>query len=271
MRFYRIMKLFLILIPICYLGILAALFFLQSQLLFHPTLLDKKTPLSFSSDFSENFLKLRSGEEINYLIFRLPNPKGVILYFHGNAGALNSWGEVAQELAAKTKHEVWIMDFPGFGKSTGELPKNEAVLFEMGRAFLEEIKSKSPGLEIIAYGRSIGTGIASQLAVNNHLNGLILETPYTDLKDLAHENFEWVPRFLLRYDLNNRRLEKAETSHILIVHGTADEVIPYHHGEQLSALLKAKAQFVTIPGGKHNNLSDFADYWLAIGAFLERK
>lgn len=249
----------------------AFLFFYQNRLIFYPSLLARDFKYNFNSKFTENFLKLKDGFEVNYLQFHVLDPKGVILYFHGNAGALDSWGHVASELAEKTGYEVWIVDYPGYGKSSGPTPRNETAFLEIGRSLLVQIRDSHPHLPVFLYGRSIGSGIAGRLAAEGHVQGLILETPYTSLRTLAREIVWWVPSFLVRFDLDNAVLAKAKLEKILILHGTLDAVIPYHHSVNLEAMLKGRAKLVTVEGGAHNDLAQYPLYWSEVTSFLAQQ
>jgi pimeloyl-ACP methyl ester carboxylesterase len=249
----------------------ALLFFFQNSLIFHPTLLARDFKFDFPSKFTENFLPLDSGGQVNYLQFQVSQPKGVILYFHGNAGALDSWGYVASELAEQTQHEVWILDYPGYGKSTGPIPVNEKSFIAIGQKLLELIHHAHPNLPVFLFGRSLGSGLAGRLAATGDVQGLILETPYASLRSLAREIVWWVPSFLVRFDLDNGILATGKMEKILIIHGTKDRVIPYHHSQRLSTLLQKKAKFVTIPEGQHNNLSEFPLYWQELKVFLTKQ
>lgn len=265
MRAVKILALFLLL----YAAFLVFLYFYQARLIFLPEPLSKDTKLSFPSDFSESFLTLGSGDTVHFLEFRASNPKRVVLYFHGNAGNLAGWGEIASELSQRTDSDVWIMDYPGFGKSSPALPRDEKILLEMGRALVERIRTTRPGLPLFLYGRSIGSGIASALARNVEVEGLILETPFTSLRELARTYYPFVPGFVLRFDLDNTRLTPQNAPQdLLIIHGTADEVIPYRFGERLAESLAGHTQFMTIEGGHHNDLPEFPEYWGRLHTFF---
>lgn len=263
-----------------YAVVLAFLYSAQEKMVFFPSALLPDQDFSFKGVvFFEEFLSLKSGENINYLVFPVENPRGVILYFHGNAGALDTWGYVAAELAYKTQREIWIMDYPGFGKSTGNLARNEKVLVQMGMEFVEKIRLQHPDLPLLLFGRSVGSGIAAGVAteiskkenLKNSLRGVILETPYTTLKSLAKGFYPFVPSFLINFDLDNTQLAKSDVNDVLLIHGTEDEVIPYSHSEYLLEALGSKAQLVSIEGGHHNDLSDHARYWTRLGTYFTDK
>ena len=109
-----------------------ALYFLQEKILFRPTVLNQTYVFKFSHPFEELFLKADDNAVINALHFKAEEPKGIILYFHGNKGSLKRWGEIAM-FFAKEQYDVVIMDYRSYGKSTGEL--KEEYLYNDGQLF----------------------------------------------------------------------------------------------------------------------------------------
>src|SRR5665213_853863 len=136
------------------------LFFFQEKIIFHPEVLaaDYKFPAG-----DERLLEI-GGQKIDTLLFSAPHSRGTILYFHGNAGSLRGWDSAAEELSRRTGWNVLIFDYPGFGKSSGNI-RSEKQLHEIA-AFLFSIISDS---HIVLYGRSIGTGLAVKLAQENRI------------------------------------------------------------------------------------------------------
>lgn len=249
---------------------LAYLYFMQERLVFFPEPLEAGAKLSFEAPHSEHFLERPGGRKVHYLLFSPPEAKVATIYFHGNGGNLARWGHVAAQYAIRTGHEVWIMDYPGYGKSTGPLPKNSDELLEMGRDFILMVRNARKDIPLLFYGRSIGTGIASKLAMTENADALVLEAPYTSLRALAKEIYPLVPGQLLRYHLDNTELaENTKRLPILIVHGTDDAVIPHSHGESLFKTLKTRAAFLSIPGGTHDDLTEREKYWRGFSDFLD--
>ncbi|HEX4923627.1 MAG TPA: alpha/beta fold hydrolase [Bdellovibrionales bacterium] len=248
---------------------LAYLYFMQERLVFFPEPLAQDAPLAFGAPHTELFLDLEGGKKLHYLIFSPPEAPAIIVYFHGNGGNLARWGEVAAELAVKSHHEVWIFDYPGYGKSTGPLPPDSDELIQVSREFVKHVKKSRPNYPIVMFGRSLGTGLATKLALTEGAAAVVLESPYTSLKDLAREIYPLVPTALLRYHLDNTELaENKRKMPILIVHGTEDTVIPHHHGENLFKMLKTKAAFLSVSGATHDNLNESDRYWRGLTDFL---
>lgn len=242
-----------------YLIIAAMLYFLQERLIFLPTKLPADYEFSFSEPFKEVFLKADDEALLNGIHFKLEDPKGVILYFHGNAGDLSRWGEITSYFTTKG-YEVIVMDYRTYGKSTGKL--SEAVLYTDAQLFYDYAKSKYPEDKIVVYGRSLGTGIASKIASSNNPSKLILETPYYSLEDVGRSRFPWLPvKLLSRYAIPSYEFVTRVKCPITIFHGTDDQVVPFESGKKLFETIRNEnKKMIVIEGGAHNNLSAFEAY-----------
>lgn len=243
-----------------------ALYFFQEKILFLPTTLEQDYQYQFDYPFEELFLNTDNDATINALHFKAENPKGVILYFHGNAGDLSRWGKITEYFAEKN-YDVLVMDYRTYGKSVGKL--SEDAMYKDAQYCYDYLLKHYSENEIILYGRSLGTGIASYLASKNRPKQLILETPYYSILDVAEHRFPVFPvKQLLKYRFPTfQYLPKVECP-VTIIHGTADSVVPYSSGKKLSELEK-EINFITIEGGGHNNLVEFEGYHKAIDNVLK--
>ncbi len=250
-----------------YVLICILLYFFQERLIFFPQKLAVDHTFHFNGEFEEKFFQVDDETTIHALHFFSENPKGVILYFHGNAGSLDDWGEVADDFV-KMDYDVLISDFRGFGKSTGEM--SEASFNQDAQMLYDFLLEKYDAQKISIFGRSLGTGVAVDLASKNKAERLILETPFANFADLAQSRFKIFPvKALLKFDFSNKdKMEKVDCP-IHIFHGTNDEVIPYNHAIKLESVLKQGSTFTTIKFGNHNNLFTFEEYWTKIKAILK--
>jgi pimeloyl-ACP methyl ester carboxylesterase len=237
--------------------ILLIIYFMQERLIFFPEKLAQDYIFKFQEPFEEVFIP--SGDaQIHALHFKVNKPKGVILYFHGNAGSLRSWGTLAPDFTSKG-YSLFIIDYRSFGKSTGRL--SEKALHNDARAAYDYLLQLYRPQDIIIYGRSIGTGIATRLASEVELRMLLLETPYYNFAHVAKYHFSFLPvALLLKYTFRNDQWIEQVNAPIYIIHGTADEVVPYASGLKLAEKAGSRATMVTIKEGGHNNLSAFAQY-----------
>lgn len=246
---------------ICSLYILIALmlYFLQEKLIFLPTNLPQEYAYTFTEPFEEFYLEAPDGARLNAVHFKRQRPKGLILYFHGNAGDLSRWGSYATFFAQK-EYDVLIMDYRTYGKSTGKLGEKE--LYADAQLFYQYAKRQYGEANIIVYGRSLGAAIATQLASVTQPSKLILETPFYNLYDVAKERFSLLPiKQFLKYEFKSNEYITQVACPIRIFHGTADRVVPYESGLQLfESTPQTDKRFYTIENGEHNNLVEFEVY-----------
>jgi pimeloyl-ACP methyl ester carboxylesterase len=242
----------LILVIGSYLLICGLIYFKQERLIFFPETLAADFRFSFPAPFEEVTWQV-DGASLHALHFKAEQPKGVVLYLHGNAGSLQSWGSVAAPFLAQ-HYDVLMPDYRGYGKSTGTIADESTLLADAGIAY-SYLLQHYPDQQILIYGRSLGTGPAVYLAKEHHPRLLILETPYYSLRELASAHMPWAPRFLLKYPLRTDRWIGAVRCPIYLFHGTDDELIPYAASQRLTELIQTKHQLITIPGGTHNTLA----------------
>lgn len=244
-----------------------ALYYLQERFIF----LDKTLPADYQFEFSTEFKELNfttdDGASLHALHFTQVNPKGVILYYHGNAGTLHRWGEVVQYHVG-LGYDVVVMDYRGYGKSTGK--RSQSSMLADAEMFYDYTKEHYSEDQITVYGRSLGTGLATYVASKNSPKRLMLETPYYDLKSLAQRYYPVFPVGLaLRFNFKTNVYIQSVNCPIYIFHGTEDEVVPYRHGQRLyKAIPEGKAEFFIIPDGAHKNLIKFAEFRKAVEGVL---
>jgi len=236
-----------------------SLYFFQEKLIFLPTPLSQDYTFEFSHSFEELYLKSDDGAMINALHFKNDNPKGIILYFHGNSGNLSRWGEVTEFFVEKN-YDVFVMDYRTYGKSTGKI--SELAFYKDAQMCYDYVLREYDESEISIYGRSLGTGIATYLASKNKPKQLILEAPFYSLIEVAKYRFPLIPvSKLLKYEFASYKYIQDISCPIAIFHGTHDTVVPYSSGEKLfKSIIQYQKSFFSINKGEHNNLIEFESY-----------
>ena len=210
----------------------------------------------FNQPFREVNLPFSHIANINIIQFGTPDtPRGCVLYFHGNRKNI-SWYAKHAPLFTQLGYEVWMIDYPGFGKSTGEL--NEDVLHAYALQ-LYRLARKSFGPDsLIIYGKSMGTGIAARLAAREPARQLILETPYYSFTSVISHFLPIYPvERMVHIKLPTYQYLPQVQEPITILHGTDDGLIPLSNAKRLQPFLKPGDQFITIEGGSHNDLAEF--------------
>ncbi len=245
--------------------------FLQKRFLFRPVALPQTHRFVFDATFEEHWIETPDGAQLNALFFpsQQPNSRGVVLYFHGNRGNLQRWGQLHQDFTSRG-FDFFIPDYRGYGKSSGE--PNERAYFEDARLLYDRLHREYPADRIVLYGRSLGTGMASYLAAHVRARTLVLETPFDNIPGLlaSYVGSRDIPLKPAFFFPNDRHIRQSPLQ-ILIFHGTRDRVVPYASARNLQQYLKPDDRFVTVKDGSHNNLREFDLYQSELSRWLERK
>lgn len=247
-----------------YAVLLALLWFGQERLIFLPTPLSQAQPLAREPDVHERFVEV-DGARLSLLELRLPDPKGVVFFLHGNAGNLASWF-VDTDFYRRANYDLVMLDYRGYGKSSGRI-ESEAQLHADVRAVWQQVAPRYTGRRIVFYGRSLGSGLAAALATQAQPDLTLLVSPYESMSALARHHYPWVPSALLRYPLRTDEQIARIRTPVLLLHGERDELIPPAHSEALRARAPG-ATLVVVPGAGHNDLHQFDGYLDAAAAAL---
>lgn len=254
---FRVLGRWLKVIVLFYCTIGIALYYLQDYFLFHPTVVERNIHWWFDVPFEEADLAFNETDTINFVKFFPKDSvrKGVVLYFHGNKENIGRYEKFADNF---TRHgfEVWMEDYPGFGRSVGK--RTEKILYQQAEQLYKLAATKYSKDSIIIYGKSFGTGIASYLACVEPSHRLILETPYYSIPELFSCYAPIYPTTrMAHYKLPTNEYLLETKCPVTIFHGTNDGVIPYRCAKKLMEVLKPGDEFITIEKGTHQNLNDF--------------
>ncbi len=199
-----------------------------------------------------------------------------LLYLHGNDKNISHGHDLDN---ARRMHDlgcnVLMIDYRGYGMSTGGKP-SEAKVYEDAEAawnYLVQQRTHAPQRTFI-YGHSLGGAIAIDLATrHSEAAGLIAESTFTSMADMARLDYDYLPVELL---LNQRfesltKISQLKTP-VLFIHGTWDQNVPFHMSEQLFASAPEPKYLKLIQGGEHSNNSSIAslEYCETISAFVQK-
>ena len=241
-----------------YAGAMAWLWLRQEKLLFAPTVLPANQPLAQAPDIHEVAIDV-PGARLSALHLRLPQPKGVVFFLHGNGGSLATWF-VNPEYYRRVNFDLFMIDYRGYGKSTGQI-ESEAQLRSDVRAAWDTVAAQYAGRKVVIYGRSLGSGLAADLSASRGPDLTVLVSPYRSMAALAGEHYAWVPQMVLRYPMRTDTLIGRIRSPLLLIHGERDPLIAPSHSDALKALAP-HATLLRVPGAGHNDLQEF-DFYLA--------
>jgi fermentation-respiration switch protein FrsA (DUF1100 family) len=193
----------------------------------------------------------------------------VLVWFDGNAGNISHRLENARVLVDRFGVDLVQVDYRGYGLSEGT--PDEAGFYRDGLAVYDAVAARGlPGARIVAFGRSIGAAVALDIAVQRPVAGVILETPFLSVAEMAREHYPFIPSRLLRTRFDSLNRIARLRAPVLILHGDEDEIVPIAHGRQLFDRASHPKQFFTIPGASHNDtwLVGGEPYWQAWERFL---
>lgn len=248
----------------------AALWWGQERLIFHPVPLPADHRFGLPADVQEATIDV-PGARLHALHLRLPQPDGMVFYLHGNAGNLASWF-VNLDFWRGLNVDLFMVDYRGFGKSSGRITSQAQLLADVQAAW-QAVAPAYAGRPVVLAGRSLGTGLAAQLAAalpaDQRPAQLLLVSPYRSLQALADAHYPLVPGALLRYPLRTDQALQALAAapgprpSVVLLHGAQDALIPADHSTALAALVPGP-RVAIIPAAGHADLQDFPVYLDAV-------
>jgi hypothetical protein len=246
-------------------GFVALMYVAQRSLQYYPE--RQRTPPAAAGLFDAQEVMLDTADGEKVIVWNVP-PKAnrpLILYFHGNGGALRNRADRFRALTADGTGLV-ALSYRGYGGSTGS--PSEAGLITDADAAYRFALTQAPADHIVAFGESLGTGVAVAVAATHKVGRVILESPFTSAADVGAGVYWYLPVRLLMKDpfYSDRRIGKV-TAPLLILHGGRDNVVPIALGERLFALANEPKRFVRFPEGGHVNLEQYGAL-AAVEAFI---
>lgn len=245
-----------------------AIYHFQDRIFFRPVAVPMDHRYAFGIPYRERNISFRDNANLNLVEFPVGGRqrRGIVLYLHGNQSNIGWYVEHVGGFH-RNGYEVWMIDYPGYGKSTG--PMESDMLFAYALQMYKLARTQVSSDSIVIYGKSLGTGIAAWLASRHPSAMLVLETPYYSLSSLAASRVPFFPwERMLRIRLDTWAYLRNISVPVTIFHGTDDGVIPYRNAERLKTVLKAGDRFVTVPRGGHRDLGRFAEYQAVMDSLL---
>jgi len=240
----------------------------ENRLVYHPVPYPVGDWQPAGLQFEDAEFVAADGTELHGWYVPHSNPRGVVLFLHGNAGNISGRAELLRRMHGLAL-SVLALDYRGYGRSHGS-PDEAGVIADAqaARAWLAE-KARVHQSELILWGESLGAGVAVELATQG-ARGLVLENAFTSLPDVGAHHYPWMPvHFLMRNRMRSIDKIGQYTGPLLQAHGDADTVIPYKLGRRLYEAANEPKEFVTLAGGDHNDARS-SRFWQAVERFLAR-
>lgn len=257
-KLIKISKIIGIVFLILYLTICAIIYFTQEKQFFISTKLAPDYKFEFNRTFEELNYKTEDGINLNNLLFKVENPKGLVFYFHGNSGSL-ALHAGQTDVYTDLGYDVFMVDYRGFGKSEGSIT-NENQLYQDNQMLYNELKKTYTEKSIVVVGNSLGTTMASKLASTNNPKILILKAPFYDWNDAIQQHSsigKYFPLSILnKYSFNNYEFIQNCKMPVFIFHGTSDETIRHSSSLKLKEVFKPEDNLILLEGQKHSTITE---------------
>jgi len=243
---------------------------LEDRSIYFPDKIIIQTPDALDLGYEDRFIEADDGIRLHAWYIPKRDARFILLHFHGNGGNISHRLQLY-----KLWHDmglgVFALDYRGFGRSRGH--PYESGLYADARAAWQELTGKLavPHDQIIIAGRSLGCAPATYLAAQTDAAGLVLETPFTSLPDMAGKLYPWLPaRFLVRTQFNNMKRIPDVNTPVLIMTAEGDEITPQWMGRRLFEAAHEPRQYAAFTGG-HNDFNQLSgrEYLRTWSIFLE--
>jgi fermentation-respiration switch protein FrsA (DUF1100 family) len=239
-------------------GALALLLYVsQSRLVYYPETGREliATPAQLDLPFEDLHLKTSDGVELHGWFIPAAQPRGTVLFLHGNAGNISHRLDSIQ-MFHRLAYNTLIFDYRGYGDSGGK-PGEEGTYRDAEAAWRYLIEQRhAPACRIVLFGESMGGAIAAQLAARE-----------------KRHIYPWLPvRWLARIRYDTRAYLRGVTAPVLIAHSAQDEIVPFDHGRALFAAAKPPKQFLELAGGHNDGFIFMRESWVsALKEFLAKQ
>lgn len=203
--------------------------------------------------FEDVWFEAADGTRLHGWFCPCEQPRGVVLFAHGNAGNLSHRAERLVEMQSAQQLSVLIFDYRGYGRSDGK-PTVPGVLQD-ARAALSLLAKKAgvKAADVILLGRSLGGAVMTQLAAETQPKALVIESSFSSLKEMARHHYKSLAWLVPEKKLNSASAIIRFKGPLLQSHGTVDRVIPIQSGRKLHQAANEPKKFIAIQGGGHND------------------
>ncbi len=253
-----------------YLLICVIAFLLQRQLIYHPRRSLANTPTDINLPYHEH--RLTSSDGVTFPVWEIPAKGNIeIVFFHGNAENI-SHGLDTYRMLHELDVTTWAVEYRGYLNASGA-PTEQGIMLDLRALseFLRNRRNAGQGRLLVAMGRSLGGAVAAKFADLHGVEGLILESTFTSMEDMARRSFFWLPvGLILREQYQTLDLISAGKCPILVIHSREDDLIPFSMAEQLVAAGDRDSRLAEI-SGPHNGgfLKSEKRYQAGIASFLQ--
>lgn len=231
-----------------YLALTAVVFLLQRHMMYFPSRDFVFTPADVGLEYEDVYFQTSDHVSLHGWYIQHPEARFTVLFCHGNAGNISGRVETINVLYDLGVN-IFLFDYRGYGKSEGR-PSEKGTYRDSEAAWDYLVSQKGlKGKEIIVMGRSLGGPVAARLASKKNPAGLIMESTFTSLEDIARVHYPWLPvRWLLRFRYPTRHYLKQVHVPKFLAHSRDDKLIPFSHGKVLYHSAGEPKRFLAMKG-----------------------
>jgi fermentation-respiration switch protein FrsA (DUF1100 family) len=250
---------------VAYVGVAAMMYFAQRSLMYFPDTMHTTPAAAGLPEAQEVALTTADGVPVSVWHVPPQDGKPVIVYFHGNGGALKYRVARFHKLITDGVGLV-ALEYRGYGGQSGS-PTEQGLIADAEAAYAFAA-AHYPAQQIVLWGESLGTGVAVALAAEKPVGRVILEAPFTSAVAVGEMRYWYLPVRLLMKDQfrSDERIGKV-TAPLLILHGLHDRTVPYAMGEHLFEIANKPKHIVRFLDGGHEDLDQYGALD-AVGRFL---
>ncbi|MDQ1833282.1 alpha/beta hydrolase [Massilia scottii] len=260
-------------VSVLWVGVTAAIAASQRRLVFNPTVKrEVDNPRSSGHRTRAIVLRARDGTKLSGWLMtpQVPGPHPAVVYFGGRSEEV-SWvvrdaGKLFPGMA------VLAVNYRGYGNSHGE--PAEAHMVEDGRLLFDWLAERGhvDPQRVAVVGRSLGSGVAVQVALERPVHSLVLITPYDSILAIAKRKFRAVPvEYVLRHRFESVKYASSLNAPTYVLRAAFDDIVPHSHTDLLVAQLGKLHLDETVPDSDHMNIPYLAATQERIAAFLSTR
>jgi len=228
----------------------AVMYYAQRRFIYFPEPSRTLPQAAGLPDVAERIIATPDGEKLIAWYGKAKPGQPTLLYFHGNGGALEYRSASIRRYLNRGRG-IFMMSYRGYSGSSG-LPSEVANVADAKLAYDTLVREGVNPRDIILYGESLGTGVAVQVASEKKVSGVILDSPFTSMVELAEKFYPWLPvSFLLKDRYDTMRHIRDVRAPVFVIHGESDDVVPLDMGRRVFAAANEPKEIVTLPGVGH--------------------
>ncbi|HEX7228018.1 MAG TPA: alpha/beta hydrolase [Candidatus Binatia bacterium] len=245
---------------------------IEDRFIFHPDHVTDRDPSHIGLRFEDVFFTTQDGLRLHGWFIPHQEARATLIWFHGNAGNISDRLLNIKLLHDRIATNIFIFDYRGYGRSEGTISEKGTYLD--GAAAMKYLLGRDDAAahRLILFGRSLGAAVAAEMAIQFNSLGLILESPFVSIREMARAIFPSLPiAWLLRTRFDTMEKVRLVKTPILVLHGDRDATVPFSQGKKVFEVASQPKKFYRIVGATHNDtfVVGGEEYYGALREFIE--